>query len=279
MPNKLTKEIVNERIAHRGIAMTGDYINNSTNTEFTCSDGHSWNAKPRDVIRGNGCPHCAGNFPLTKEIVNERIADRGIAMTGDYINAKIKTEFTCSDGHSWDATPDSVVRGRGCPHCADRVPLTKEIVNERIANRGIAMTGDYINVNTKTEFNCSDGHVWDAVPSSVMAGRGCPDCATSGFDPSNPAIMYYLRVTPHNADALYKIGITNRTVEDRFSNDELDKIDVVRTWGFDTGSEARDCEANILAKYGGHKYTGDNVLDSGNTELFTRDVMGLDVAD
>ena len=156
--------------------------------------------------------------------------------------------------------------------------LTKEIVNERIAHRGIAMTGDYIGARTKTEFACSEGHGWDATPKNVMKGRGCPDCANYGFDPSSPAIMYYLRVTPHNADALYKIGITNRTVEDRFNNDDLDKIDVVRTWGFDTGSDARDCEANILAKYGDHKYTGDHVLDSGNTELFTHDVLGLDVA-
>ena len=156
--------------------------------------------------------------------------------------------------------------------------LTKEIVNERIAHRGIAMTGDYINNRTKTEFACSDGHSWDATSGHVMNGKGCPDCANYGFDPSSPAIMYYLRVTPHNADALYKIGITNRTVEDRFRNNDLDKIDVVRTWGFDTGSDARDCETNILAKYGDCKYAGDNVLDSGNTELFTRDVMGLDVA-
>ena len=156
--------------------------------------------------------------------------------------------------------------------------LTKEIVNERIAHRGIAMTGDYINTFTKTEFTCFEGHSWDAAPYSVMRGNGCPDCSNYGFDPSSTAILYYLRVTPHNADALYKIGITNRTVEDRFSNDDLNKIDVVRTWGFDTGSDARDCETNILAKYGDHKYQGPNVLDSGNTELFTRDVMGLDLA-
>ena len=37
MSAKLTKEIVNERIAHKGIAMTGDYINVDTKTEFACS--------------------------------------------------------------------------------------------------------------------------------------------------------------------------------------------------------------------------------------------------
>ena len=215
---------------------------------------------------------------LTKEIVNERIAHRGIAMTGDYINNKTKTEFTCSEVHHWDARPDSVMSGKGCPHCVGNILLTKEIVNERITHRGITMTGDYVNVMTKTGFACSEGHKWDTTPNHVMKGRGCPNCANYGFDQSIPAIMYYLRVTPHNADALYKIGITNKTVDDRFSNNDLDKIDVVRTWGFDTGSDARDCEANILAKYVDHKYTGDHVLNSGNTELFTRDVMGLDVA-
>ena len=72
---------------------------------------------------------------LTKEIVNERIAHRGIAMTGNYINGKTKTEFACSEGHVWDALPNNVTNGTGCPHCANRVLLTKEIVNNGDTNK------------------------------------------------------------------------------------------------------------------------------------------------
>ena len=54
-------KIVNERIAHRGITLTGDYINVDIKTEFTCSEGHKWDTAPCNVMGGSGCPHCAGN--------------------------------------------------------------------------------------------------------------------------------------------------------------------------------------------------------------------------
>ena len=44
--------------------------------------------------------------------------------------------------------------------------------------------------------------------------------------------MYYLRVHTPVVGNVYKIGITNRTVEDRFNNDDLDKINVLKTWHF-----------------------------------------------
>jgi hypothetical protein len=69
---------------------------------------------------------------LTKEIINERIADRGIVLIGRYKSASIKTTFQCPDGHTWDSKPNNIMNGTGCPHCAGKAPLTKDIVNESI---------------------------------------------------------------------------------------------------------------------------------------------------
>jgi len=70
---------------------------------------------------------------LSKEIINERIADRGLELLGKYTNTLSKTLFQCSKGHTWEATPGNVMGGTGCPRCSGREPLTKEIVNQRIA--------------------------------------------------------------------------------------------------------------------------------------------------
>ena len=108
-------------------------------------------------MNGNGCPHCSGHTPLTKEIVNERIAKRGFLLLGEYEGSNTKALFKCAEGHIWEVLPGSIMQGGGCPRCAGQVPLRKEIVNGRIIDRGLVMIGEYVNVDTKALFQCSVG--------------------------------------------------------------------------------------------------------------------------
>ena len=270
----LTKEIVNARIAERGIELVGDYVTVNTRATFACAEGHQWDAAPGSVMAGNRCPHCAGKARVTKEIVNERIADRGIKVIGELVGSHTKATFECAEGHQWETTPNSVMAGCGCPSCADRA-LTKEIVNARIAERGIELVGDYVTVNTRATFACAEGHQWDATPSNIMTGRGCPSCADYGFDANAPAIVYYLKVEAD--ETYYKIGITNNTVELRFGVADMKKITVLETVDFEVGADARAFEGDILKTYAKHRAEDVNVLTKGgNTELFTVDVLNLD---
>ena len=93
-----------------------------------------------------------------------------------------------------------------------------------------------------------------------------------------PHIVYYVKVDNGSLGFLYKIGITKHDVHTRFSSSERDVITVIKEWKFDSRMEARLYEDSVLKSFSDHKYQGPNVLDSGNTELFTRDVMGLDLA-
>ena len=78
-------------------------------------------------------------------------------------------------------------------------------------------------------------------------------------------------------DTRYKIGITNRTVEERFRGPDLARIRIVKTWQFAIGRAAAEREAEILRQYAGDKYYGPDILISaGSTELFTHDILGLD---
>ena len=94
----------------------------------------------------------------------------------------------------------------------------------------------------------------------------------------DPHIVYYVKVDNGSLGFLYKIGITKHDVHTRFSSSERDVMTVIKEWKFDSRMEARLYEDSVLKRFSDHKYQGPNVLDSGNTELFTRDVMGLDVA-
>ena len=174
----LTKEIVNARIAGRGITLVGEYHGAHASTLFECGEGHSWLARPNNILHGKNCPHCEGQYPLSKDIVNDRIADRGLVMLGEYENSVTTTLFQCSEGHTWEAAPGSVMSGTGCAQCYRKnLPLTKDIVNDRIADRAIVLLDEYLNNSTKRRFQCSEGHVWEAAPASVLSGRGCPTCA------------------------------------------------------------------------------------------------------
>ena len=162
--------------------MLGEYVANHTKSLFHCREGHTWKATPANVMHSTGCPHCSGNVPLTKEIVNSRISGRGLVMLGEYVNTTTKSQFQCSKGHIWETMPDNVLSGYACPKCgkkaaANRRRLSANTIRERLAGRGIVLLGEYVTANTKTLFQCSEGHTWKATPGSVMNGNGCPHCS------------------------------------------------------------------------------------------------------
>lgn len=178
----LSKEIINKRLKDRSIELLGDYYGAHVSTLFKCSEGHTWEARPSNVLNGRNCPHCAKQFPLSKAVVNNRISKRSIKLVGDYSNNFNKTTFRCSEGHEWEASPANVLAGTGCPQCAGNIKLTKEEVNDRIADRGIKLLGDYINNSSVTLFTCKKGHMWNTAPAVVLSGSGCPECADSTSD-------------------------------------------------------------------------------------------------
>lgn len=102
--------------------------------------------------------------------------------------------------------------------------------------------------------------------------------ATNGFDKVKPATLYYLRIRTATNLVLYKIGITNRSPKSRITGMGLQNvvaIDVIKTFPFASGREARLIEKAYHREFASHAYTGDPVLGNGNTELFTADVLGL----
>ena len=76
---------------------------------------------------------------------------------------------------------------------------------------------------------------------------------------------------------LYKIGVTNNTIDQRFNLKDLSIIEVLNTSDYIVGEGAYTEEQRILREFKKYRYTGPKILASnGNTELFTRDVLELD---
>ena len=133
----------------------------------------------------------------------------------------------------------------------------------------------YLGCNTKITIICPTHGEFEQTPSNHIRGNKCPQCSSYGFDPGKPAILYYLKITTNEGRLLYKIGVTNRTVNERFSITDLSKIEVVKQDTYLLGQDALDKEQEIIKKYKEYRYKGPNILESGNTELFTEDIRNV----
>lgn len=99
------------------------------------------------------------------------------------------------------------------------------------------------------------------------------DVNFGGFKVNKPGVLYYLKVGNGTA---YKIGITNRSVDKRFTLQDLQSVRVLKVWKFQDGLACRSEEQRILQTYKDYKYQGPPLLTSGNSELFYKDILGLD---
>lgn len=100
---------------------------------------------------------------------------------------------------------------------------------------------------------------------------GCPGCQQHGYNPGKAGLFYLLEVK-HGYRTLYKIGITNNNVRERYSAGDLRKIKILFQHRFEDGTKAALAEKQLKQRFKDKLYEGtDIVLESapGNTELFT----------
>jgi hypothetical protein len=119
----LSFEEVNARLEadNRTVRLVGEYTNNKTRTQFLCLVcDYEWPATPKKVLIGTGCP-CCNDSTLSFEEVNTRLEkdNRTVRLVGEYKNCQTKTQFLCLVcDHRWNALPNKVLLGTGCPACA-----------------------------------------------------------------------------------------------------------------------------------------------------------------
>ena len=288
--NSLTLDEVNRRLKDKSVVLIEPYSTCKTRTLGKCLVcNHEWKLFPDNVFRGQqGCPPCANKrranyHRLSQEEVSRRLGIIGIEAMESYVDDGtpiLVRRIEC--GHQWMPTLDNVFQGQGCPTCAiskstEARKLPIEEVVKRFSMLELQMIGSYQSNQHKVLSRCLKcSHEWSTKPNHVFAGHGCPQCAPYGFQSNKPAIFYYLRVSIPDGTHAYKVGITNRTVRERFKGD-LRKIDVVSVRYFENGQDAYDEEQRIIRKYHDFRYKGKPVFKSaGTAEMFYMDVLGTD---
>ena len=266
------------------------YTTSKTKSTIICNLHGEFQQCANDHLNGYGCPLC-GRAKVAEarrkgaaEFIRQAIAKHGSIMDYSKVNyttTKTKVIITCPVHGDFKQQPMVHLASKyPCIKCAStdggllrRNSTTSFIAKARKVHSDLY---DYRNTvvkttNDKVIITCKAHGDFEQLQSNHLAGNGCPICGLTGFQESKPAILYYVSVDNGKA---YKIGITNRTIKQRFGAD-FDKITVLGYASFLTGSDARERETQILREFSEHRYTEEPLLLTGNTELFTKDILQL----
>lgn len=185
---KLTQEqfITKLHQVNPDIEVVGTYVNTHTKIKCKCrKDGYEWEAAPNSLLKGYGCPECAGIVKPTQAefIAKVKQLNPDIEVLGTYVNAQTKIKFRCKiDGYEWEAIPNNLLRGHGCPKCGGKLMPTTEEFKEKLhkINPDIEVLGTYKMSLKKIQCKCKKcGHEWKTLPNSLLQGTGCPKCKTT----------------------------------------------------------------------------------------------------
>ena len=193
---------------HGGKCLAVAHAGESTHVPFECAVGHTWLARPADVLHGTWCMKCA-RAALGKrkrhsiESMHALAKSRGGECLSDkYESALKKLQWRCGCcGHMWEATPSSVIAGSWYRKCCFRKgwesrrkqfgkrgqrgrpgPKPKYSITDMqqlaAARGGECLSRKYVNAFTKLKWRCGGSrHVWLAAPNDVRKGTWCPECA------------------------------------------------------------------------------------------------------
>lgn len=262
-----------------------NYKGKSTKVTIICPIHGEFEQTPdTHANRGDGCPKCRLDKLTTT--TEEFIKQANIVHNNkfSYKNTKYtlagnKLTVTCPEHGDFEVRANQHLAGQDCNKCSikHRTVTTEEFIQKsRVVHKDkYSYTSvKYITSSIKVKIICNKcNSVFKMRPSDHLLGAGCPSCAKRGFDQTKSAILYYLKITTDKGLILYKIGITNRSVNERFQLTDLSKIEIVKQEEFALGSDALAKETEIKRKFKEFQYKGPDVLSSGNTELFTKDIL------
>ncbi len=292
---KLTQEVIIKRFRKKhGNKYNYDffkYNNARTKDLILCDCGNLFTQLPSAHMGGQGCKPCgnkrSGKTRLKKEkkFIEETIKKHGnkywyfSKYTGDNIKMQIYC-VECQKGF-WQK-PNDHLQGSGCPDCGRKqCHLSKKLTSEEMLQKAIETHGNkywyfspFVDRQIPVQIycvKCAKGF-WQ-LPAVHLQGSGCVTCANhGGFDPSQPGILYYFKDITNN---LFKIGITNRTVKERFSGKNK-IIEEIKEWYFAKGADALELEQFLHSELSKQRYDNPNFYGNGSTEFFRNDVLNLE---
>lgn len=151
--------------------------------------GYEWSPIARGLLKGHGCPSCAGNIKLTHEQFLTKFKDRNpsfdkINVIGRYDGMTKKIKCDCKIcGTPWNPRAYDLIRGSGCPSCSGNIGFTHDRFINDIKEKNphyddILILSKYSGSYNRIECCCKIcNYKWYPMATSLLQGTGCPNCA------------------------------------------------------------------------------------------------------
>ncbi len=109
--------------AKGGFCLSDSYGSVKSRLRWRCAAGHEWETQASVIIAGHWCLKCESlrlgkKYALTLEQIQTTAQKRGgQCLSETYVNARQKLTWRCTEGHTWQASANSVRQGSWCPVC------------------------------------------------------------------------------------------------------------------------------------------------------------------
>jgi len=156
--------------------------NSFTSMVWECEYGHVWNSSYTEIRRGSKCSVCE---KIKKLETAQSLAEKknGKCLSKSYVDPMVKMKWECHCGCIWYASYSFIRTGKWCPECYERgvkqnTKYTIEQCKEEARKRGGKCLSDqYINCKTPLEWECAEGHIWQATWDKINNRKQwCPSC-------------------------------------------------------------------------------------------------------
>jgi len=107
----------------KNVKIMSQYTNMSTPVRFNCQVcNYDWTGFPQVMLKNSslGCPRCSGKamIDISEFIKRLSVQNPYVAYHSGYSMLSRHAKFECVKcGHTWDALPYNILKGRCCPKC------------------------------------------------------------------------------------------------------------------------------------------------------------------
>lgn len=166
-----------------------NYVNNNTKLTIICKDHGSFEQRPVDHFKGQGCPYCGGSNKLTtNEFINRSNKIHNYKYNyskAKYSNIHSKVCIICNTHGEFYQEAKLHMNGFGCPWCSKKKMDTETFIEKSKNIHGDTYNYDktiYTRNKNKVCITCyKHGDFWQ-FPNHHIYGCGCPVCKESTLE-------------------------------------------------------------------------------------------------
>lgn len=199
-----------------------NYTHSKSNVKIICPVHGVFEQTPNNHLRSGGCLKCGLESTVKlKTSSRESFVNKSKLVHGDtydyslteYVRAHSLVKICCPIHGVFEQTPNSHMKGRGCPSCVSSKISTKIMMsNDEFVRRSRLLHGNkydyslvvYRGYEQIVNIICPTHGVFTQKPREHLDACGCNMCNKNGFNKNNKGFLYVL-----DGGDCFKVGITN----------------------------------------------------------------------